>query len=98
MIFKKIILSLLIIFFSTVNGGSEKTKSTKNNSVFHDISSKENDSNKISDTDKDEIISTMGDCTASCCSNPSINKKERLSTKKKNIQKGRKFRWFNRKK
>ena len=98
MIFKKIILLSLIIFFSTVDGGSEKTKTTENNSVIHDISSKENDSNKISDADKDEIISSMGNCTASCCSNPSINKKEKLSTKNKNKQKGRRFGWFSRNK
>ena len=98
MIFKKIILLSLIIFFSTVDGGSEKTKSAENNSVIHDISSKENDSNKISDADKDEIISSMGNCTASCCSNPSINKKEKLSTKNKNKQKGKRFGWFSRNK
>ena len=72
-----------------VNDFNEKTKQEK----------REDSSKKSSDTNYHEIMSTTGDCTASCCASSNSVQKVGDSKKKLNNQKGKKkFRWFSRSK
>ena len=70
-----------------VNDFNEKTKQEK----------REDSSKKSSGTNYRDIMSTTGDCTASCCAGINSAQKVRDSKKKSNNQKGKKkFRWFSR--
>ena len=72
-----------------VNDFNEKTKQEK----------LEDSNKKSSGTNYHDIMSTTGDCTASCCA--SINSPQKVgdSKKKSNNQNGKKkFRWFSRSK
>ena len=72
-----------------VNDFNEKTKQAKRTN-----SSKNNSNNNFH-----EIMSTTGDCTASCCSGSNSVQKVGESKKKSNNQNGKKkFRWFSRSK
>ena len=72
-----------------VNDFNEKTKQEKGG-----------DSNKKSSgTNYHDIMSTTGDCTASCCAGINSAQKVGDSKKKSNSQKGKKkFKWFSRSK
>ena len=72
-----------------VNDSNEKTKQEE----------REYSSKKSSDTNYHDIMSTTGDCTASCCAG--INSAQKVGDSKKNLknQKSKKkFRWFSRSK
>ena len=72
-----------------VNNFNEKTKQEK----------REDSSKKSSGTNYHDIMSTTGDCTASCCAGINSAQKVGESKKKSNNQKGKKkFRWFSRSK
>ena len=72
-----------------VNDFNEKTKQEKN----------ENSSKKSSSTNYYDIMSTTGDCTASCCAGINSAQKVGDAKKKSNNQKGKKkLRWFSRSK
>jgi len=72
-----------------VNDFNEKTKQVKRTN-----SSKNNSNNNFH-----EIMSTTGDCTASCCAGINSAQKVGSSKKKSNNQNGKKkFRWFSRSK
>ena len=70
-----------------VNDFNEKTKQEKREDI----------NKKSSGTNYHDIMSTTGDCTASCCANINSAQKVADSKKKSNNQKGKKkFRWFSR--
>ena len=72
-----------------VNDFNEKTKQEK----------REDSSKKSSGTNYHDIMSTTGDCTASCCAGINAAQKVGNSKKKSNNQNGKKkFRWFSRSK
>ena len=72
-----------------INDFNEKTKQEK----------KENSSKNSSGTNYHDIMSTTGDCTASCCAGINSAQKVGDSKKKSNNQNGKKkFRWFSRSK
>ena len=72
-----------------VNDFNEKTKKEK----------REDSSKKSSGTDYHDIMSTTGDCTASCCAGINSAQKVGDSKKKSSSQNGKKkFRWFSRSK
>ena len=74
---------------TNVNDFNEKTKQVKRTN-----SSKNNSNNNFN-----EIMSTTGDCTASCCVGSNSAQKVGDSKKKPNNQNGKKkFRWFSRSK
>ena len=72
-----------------VNDFNEKTKQEKG----------EDSNKKSSGTNYHDIMSTTGDCTASCCAGINSAQKVVDSKKKSNNQNGKKkFRWFSRSK
>ena len=72
-----------------VNDFNEKTKQEK----------REDSSKKSSGNNYQDIMSTTGDCTASCCAGINSAQKVRDSKKKSNNQNDKKkFRWFSRSK
>ena len=72
-----------------VNDFNEKTKQEKREDI----------SKKSSGTNYHDIMSTTGDCTASCCAGINSAQKVGDSKKKSNNQKGKKkFKWFSRSK
>ena len=72
-----------------VNDFSEKTKQEN----------KKDSSKRKSNNNYHDIMSTTGDCTASCCAGINSAQKVGDSKKKSNNQKGKKkFRWFSRSK
>ena len=72
-----------------VNDFNEKSKQEK----------REDSSKKSSNINYHDIMSTTGDCTASCCAGINSAQKVGDSKKKSNNQKGKKkFRWFSRSK
>ena len=72
-----------------VNDFNEKTKQEK----------REDSNKKSSGTNYHDIMSTAGDCTASCCAGINSAQKVGDSKKKSNNQKGKKkFKWFSRSK
>ena len=72
-----------------VNDFNEKTKQEKG----------EDSNKKSSGTNYHDIMSTTGDCTASCCVGSNSAQKVGDSKKKSNNQNGKKkFRWFSRSK
>ena len=72
-----------------VNNFNEKTKQEK----------REDSSKKSSGTNYHDIMSTTGDCTASCCAGINSAQKVGDSKKKSNNQNGKKkFKWFSRSK
>ena len=72
-----------------VNDFNEKSKQEK----------REDSSKKSSGTNYHDIMSTTGDCTASCCAGINASQKVGDSKKKSNNQKGKKkFKWFSRSK
>ena len=71
------------------NDFNEKTKQEKG----------EDSNKKSSGTNYHDIMSTTGDCTASCCAGINSAQEVGDSKKKSNNQKGKKkFRWFSRSK
>ena len=72
-----------------VNDFNEKSKQEK----------REDSSKKSSGTNYHDIMSTTGDCTASCCAGINSAQKVGDSKKKSNNQKGKKkYKWFSRSK
>ena len=72
-----------------VNDFNEKTKQEK----------REDSNKKSSGTNYHDIMSTTGDCTASCCAGINSAQKVGDSKKKSNNQNGKKkFKWFSRSK
>ena len=96
----------LSLDLSFANNKIEPTSNTKNSATdLNDFNEKtkqekrENSSKKSSGTNYHDIMSTSGDCTASCCAGINTAQKVGDSKKKSNNQKGKKkFRWFSRSK
>ena len=90
----------------TTNNTSRSTSDTHENIFETDSSSKKNSNigkdiviDENSNDNLNEIMSTMGGCNASCCTNNSpLNKKGKTNINKKSSKKDRKFRWFPRNK
>ena len=104
-------IQLFVFLFLSVNlsfGNNkiEPTSNTKHSATdvndFNEKTKQEKvkDSNKKnSGTHYHDIMSTTGDCTASCCAGINSAQKVRDSKKKSNNQNGKKkFRWFSRSK
>ena len=96
----------LSVNLSFANNKIESTSNSKNSATdTNDFNEKtkqekrEDSSKKSSDTYYQDIMSTTGDCTASCCAG--INSAQKVGDSKKNLknQKSKKkFRWFSRSK
>tara|TARA_B100000900_G_C20214314_1_gene567167 strand:- start:205 stop:555 length:351 start_codon:yes stop_codon:yes gene_type:complete len=91
---------------SFANNKIEPTSSTKHSATDANDFNKKTKQEKIEDRSKKnsvtnyhDIMSTTGDCTASCCAGINSAKKVENSKKKSNNRKGKKkFRWFSRSK
>ena len=96
----------LSVNLSFANNKIEPTSNTKHSATdindFNEKTKQEKggDSNKKSSgTNYHDIMSTTGDCTASCCAGINSAQKVGDSKKKSNNQNGKKkFRWFSRSK
>ena len=96
----------LSVNLSFANNKIERTSNTKHSATdvndFNDKTKQEKreDSNKKSSgTNYHDIMSTTGDCTASCCAGINSAQKVGDSKKKSNNQNGKKkFKWFSRSK
>jgi len=94
----------LSVNLSFANNKIEPTSNSKHSaSELNDFKDKakqekrQDNSKKSSNTNYHDIMSTTGDCTASCCAGISSAQKVADSKKKSNNQKGKKkFRWFSR--
>ena len=94
----------LSVNLSFANNKIEPTSNSKHSaSELNDFKEKakqekrQDNSKKSSDTNYHDIMSTTGDCTASCCAGINSAQKVADSKKKSNNQKGKKkFRWFSR--
>ena len=102
-LFVFLFLSVNLIF---ANNKIEPTSNTKHSAIdVNDFNEKtkqekgEDNNKKSSGTNYHDIISTTGDCTASCCAGINSAQKVGDSKKKSNNQNGKKkFRWFSRSK
>ena len=96
----------LSVNLSFANNKIEPTSNTKHSATdvnnFNEKTRKEkgeDNSKKSSRTNYHDIMSTTGDCTASCCAGINSAQKVGDSKKKSNNQNGKKkFRWFSRSK
>ena len=96
----------LSVNLSFANNKIEPTSNTKHSATdVNDFNGKteqekrEDSSKKSSGTNYHDIMSTTGDCTASCCAGLNVAQKVGDSKKKSTNQKGKKkFRWFSRSK
>ena len=93
----------LSVNLSSANNKIEPTSNPKHSATdvngFNEKTKQENSSKKSSGTNYHDIMSTTGDCTASCCAGINSAQKVGDSKKKSNNQNGKKkFRWFSRSK
>ena len=96
----------LSVNLSFANNKIERTSNTKHSATdVNDFNEKtkqkkrEDSNKKSSGTNYHDIMSTTGDCTASCCAGINSALKVRDSKKKPNSQESqKKFRWFSRSK
>ena len=104
-------IQLFIFLFLTVNlsfasNKIERTSNTKHSATYVDDFNEKTKQEKVEDSSKKssgtnyhDIMSTTGDCTASCCAGINSAHKVGDSKKKSNNQNGKKkFRWFSRSK
>tara|TARA_B100000212_G_C27018299_1_gene382053 strand:+ start:181 stop:531 length:351 start_codon:yes stop_codon:yes gene_type:complete len=103
---KLFVLLFLNVNLNFANNKIDPTSNTKHSAAdINDFNEKvrlekeEDNSKKSSLTNYHDIMSTTGDCTASCCAGINSAQKVGDSKKKSNNQKGKKkFRWFSRSK
>ena len=96
----------LSVHLSFANNKIEPTSNTKHSATdVNDFNEKakqekgEDSNKKSSGTNYHDIMSTTGDCTASCCAGINSAQKVGDSKKKSNNQNGKKkFKWFSRSK
>ena len=93
----------LSVNLSFANNKIEPTSNTKHSATdVNDFNGKTKQEKRVdssSGTNYHDIMSTTGDCTASCCAGINSAQKVGDSKKKLNNQKGKKkFRWFSRSK
>ena len=96
----------LSVNLSFANNKIEPTSNTKHSATdvndFNEKTKQEKREDRNKNSSKNnfhEIMSTTGDCTASCCAGSNSAQKVKDSKKKSNNQNGKKkFRWFSRSK